>query len=166
MKGLIIDGIDCAGKTTLANSVKFRLKKYGGYDLKGLEHKTCESQFDRYLYEYATNNRIIFDRSHISEVVFGKLLRNNIPFSNVELKVLNDIINLKYVFVLGIPLYNEFCDRLERNKQIQVIEKEQYHAIVNEFEVAAKNINHIVYASQSIEELNEIVEAIILKLSV
>src|SRR5438046_693653 len=103
MKGIVVEGITCSGKTELISSLKAELKRFGGFDVKELPHVNCDDQFARYLKEYATQERILFHRSHVSEHVLGRLLRERSPFSNDELATLNKIIPLRFVCVLAEP---------------------------------------------------------------
>lgn len=164
MKGVIIEGIDCAGKTTLAKNLKFHLKQFGGYDVKELEHKQHISQFDRYLHEYTFQKHVIFDRSHISEAVFGQFLRKETPFSLEEFDILNKIVNLKFIIVLAEPTYPDFINRLSQSQKYQVITQEQYDEITWLFKVALKDVKHFLYRSESLDILDATTNEIIKKL--
>ncbi len=161
IRGIIVEGIDCGGKSTLIQNLKFRLKNIVGYDVKSLGHRNCISQYRRYLYEYAANDKIIFDRAHFSEVVFGKILRNENPFSVAELKILNEIVELEFIIILAIPRYVDFCERIQQTKHIQVIEEKDYSNINTGFIKALSNIDYIVYKSESFDELDRITEIIL-----
>lgn len=165
IRGIIIEGIDCGGKTSLIENIKFYLKDKGGYDVKQLEHKDCNSQFRRYLFEYALSDRVIFDRSHFSELVFGKYLRGASPFSVAELKILNLIVKLEFIVVLAEPDYNTFKDRIDKTKHIQVIGEKDYSSIISEFRKSLEQIDYLLYKSSFLEEKDTITHQIIDKLT-
>ena len=98
MRGVVIEGITGAGKTELISSPKSELKQFGGSDVKELSHIDSDDQYARYLKEYATQERVLFHRSHISEHVLGKFFRRGSPFSDEQLLTLNKII---------IPTWNQ-----------------------------------------------------------
>lgn len=163
IRGIIVEGIDCGGKSTLIQSIKFKLKRLGGYDVKSLEHKNYVNQFRRYLYEYASNDKIIFDRSHFSEVVFGKFLRNEISFSKTELKILNEIVKLEFITILALPNYDDFCKRMRQTKTLQVINEKDFFNINKKFEkiLNASNIGYKLYRSDTIGEMEELSDKIL-----
>ncbi len=149
MKNVIVEGIDCSGKSTLIKNLKFGLKKHGGYDVKELEHKECPSQFRRYMLEYSLAERIIFDRAHISEAVFGKILRNKFPFSDRESNMLNGFVRNDFITILAIPSYDDFQSRYQESKKLQVISNNDFDLINKEFMLYCKEINPIIYNSST-----------------
>ncbi len=161
MKNIIIDGIDCRGKSTLIKNFKFKLKKFGGYDVKELEHRDIDDQFRRYALEYIFNVQTIFDRSHISELVFGKILRNKIPFSSTHIKILDQIVRTEFITVLATPSYEDFCIRYNDTRKYQVISCCDFNDITNEFIENSINIKPILYKSSCYNELDELVDKII-----
>ena len=44
MKGVIFEGISCAGRTELISLLKAELKRFGGFDVKELSHIDCDDQ--------------------------------------------------------------------------------------------------------------------------
>ncbi|MFN4149313.1 MAG: hypothetical protein ACK4IX_00065 [Candidatus Sericytochromatia bacterium] len=164
MMGIIVEGIDCSGKSTLVKNLKFRLKNYGGYDVKELEHLDKKNQFQRYLREYSNGYRTIFDRSHISELVFSKYLRNTEVFVESEIDILDSIIRTQYILVVATPSIENFNKRMLETKKLQVIDSKSYFDLISLFDYATKSIPHIKYTSTDEEELNAIIDVIISKL--
>ena len=165
MKGVIVEGIDCSGKSSLIKVLKYKLKNQGGFDVKELEHVNNIQQYKRYMFEYVTSQRILFDRSHISEVVYGKILRSNNPFSDEELMILNQVVNLDYLVVYAKPSYDDFVDRMKKTRDSQVIKAESYNSIIEGFEEIMKFFNPIIYSSKSFEELEVISNKVVHNLS-
>ncbi|MEK7432848.1 MAG: hypothetical protein AABZ74_06935 [Cyanobacteriota bacterium] len=164
MLGVIVEGIDCAGKSTLIKNLKFNLKKLGGYDVRELEHIDTLNQFQRYLREYAYGERVLFDRSHISEVVFGKYLRSNKPFDSEQLTILDLIVKNSYILVVAIPSIEDFKKRMLETKNIQVLNNTDYDNVVSLFDLVTSKIPHMKYSSANLEELNTLINIIISKL--
>lgn len=161
MRGIIVEGIDCSGKSTLIKNIKLMLKKYGGFDVKELEHIECNSQYERYLYEYASARKIIFHRSHISESVFGKHLRNSTPFTDKEDEILNKIVNNDFIVILAEVNYSMFQSRLMGTKKYQVIKERDYLAITERFKHAMLNIKHFKYSSDSTDSMVKMCETVV-----
>lgn len=94
---LIIEGIDGVGKTTLVEYLQdCGMKKYHfDYDSKNMDLFT---KYMRVLLE--NNDELVFDRSFISEMVYGPVIRNKcklsledytkllIAYKNVEAKII------------------------------------------------------------------------------
>jgi energy-coupling factor transporter ATP-binding protein EcfA2 len=100
IKFVIVEGNDGTGKTTLVDELSGVLRPQG-WDTKTLVHRPGD-QFSRYLLEYSNADRIIFNRSHFAEQVFGSIYRQEKPFSNTELETLNAIVR-QYAMVI-------YCD--------------------------------------------------------
>ena len=165
MKNIIVEGIDCGGKSTLIRHIKFQLKSRGGYDVKELEHKEkCDSQFKRYAREYLFCENTIFDRSHISECVFGRILRGNQPFSQRELDTLSSIVLSEAVLVLAVPNFESFKIRYAESKKLQVISPDDFYLINKEFLNCCEKLEPIIYNSQSFDEMEYCGKQIIGKL--
>lgn len=160
-RGIIVEGIDCGGKSTLIKNLKFCLKNFGGFDVKELEHKNVDNQYYRYLYEYSISSNILFDRSHISEIVYGSLLRNHIPFTDKEVDILNNVIYSDYILVLAVPSFKDFSNRIKESKKYQIISEGNYEKIINEFKEVTKDLNFMEYSSSSYKELDLMTDLLI-----
>ena len=108
MVNILVEGPDCSGKSTLVKSLKNKL----GWDAKFLGHKDCD-QFTRYLQEYS-QNEIIFERGHISEIVYGKLFRDEEPFTEVQQRILESVCSQQ---TLQIFCTTDLELMIERNNQ-------------------------------------------------
>lgn len=156
MKSVIIEGIDCSGKSSLIKALKFSLKKYGGFDVKELEHKNVNNQFSRYALEYISNSHTLFDRSHISEIVFGSILRNDTPFSPLQINILNKIVISEFVTVLATPSCDDFVQRYQESRKYQIITVNDFEKINNKFIEVCSCVNPIIYKSSSYTELETV----------
>lgn len=169
MKGVVVEGISGAGKTELISSLKAELKRFGGFDVKELPHIDCDDQYARYLKEYATQERLILHRSHVSEHVLGRQLRAHSPFSDNELDTLNKIIALRFVCVLVEP--PDFESLLKRITQDtrhirKSYNEDQYTQIVTSFRNSFDHIPHVHYISSSFAHMESVKDAIITKLQI
>ena len=91
IKGIIIEGSDCSGKTTLIEALKDRLGHLD-WQIINVGHEPT-NQFDRYMSLYINSDKVIFDRGHFSEIVYGHLWRGGHGMSHQECSLLD-----QYVF--------------------------------------------------------------------
>jgi hypothetical protein len=98
LRGVIVDGPDGAGKTTLIKKLKEALAGRG-WDVLQMGHKPGD-QFKRYMTVYLAADRLLLDRGHFSEVVYGNLSRNGRHFAPWECAMLDDIVRREFVTVL------------------------------------------------------------------
>lgn len=156
IKRIIIEGPDCSGKSTLVERVKNTLK----WDARFLRHIEGD-QFSRYLFEYASANEVVFDRSHFSENVYSKLWRGGSPFTNREKKILDSICQDETIIIFACPSNKVLRDRyLSRDypQQIKLTELEKSRELfINEF----KNRKKIIYHSQNFDELDNLLKHLI-----
>lgn len=168
MKSVVLEGISSAGKTGLIASLKAKLKRHGGFDVKELSHVDSGDQFARFLREYANSDRLLFHRSHISEHVLGNSLRGQSPFADEELTTLNAVLRLRFICVLVEPVdYESFMARVSQDNvhPRESFDNAQYSKIVTSFRSAFDDIPHVHYVSSSVEELENTADAIIAKMT-
>ena len=56
---VLVEGVECAGKTTLIRALRERLD----WDCKALSHRPAH-QFDRFMGEYLLGRDVVFNRGH------------------------------------------------------------------------------------------------------
>lgn len=95
---VLIEGADCAGKTTLAKELKNRL----GYDLICASHRPGD-QFARYGHLYSTLSSAVFERGHISEIVYSRLYGRPAPFTAQERRLLDGFISEQMIVIHADP---------------------------------------------------------------
>lgn len=167
MNSIALEGIQCSGKTLLISLLKAKLKKVGGFDVKELAHVDTDDQYSRYLREYATQERVLLHRSHISEHVLGGILRERSPFSDGELASLNACLSLRFTCVLAEPPdFDSFSNRIlsDAGHTRLGFKEDQYTQIVASFRNAFSTIPHVHYVSSSFDSLESAVEAVMAKL--
>lgn len=158
LRSILIEGIDCAGKSTLTKELKNHL----GWDAKHLVHKNTPSQFERYFLEYATGYHTIFERGHISELVYSHLFGRDLPFTADELRLLDDVVDRTAICILCLPDTQTALARYrERKGVLQIVNPE----LITKGDVLfAQFKNHyrhtFIYRSQNWEELTELIAAI------
>jgi thymidylate kinase len=112
-KFIIVEGNDGTGKTTLVDEISGLLRPQG-WDTKTLVHRPG-NQFQRYTQEYQNADRIVFNRSHFAEAVYGELYRNEEPFSQIEFDTLTKMTNY-----LGLVIYcNLAADETKRRLELR-----------------------------------------------
>lgn len=150
---IIIEGMDCSGKSTLVNQLKNALH----WDSKSLHHRKGD-QFERYLKEYALQENTIFDRAHFSEKVYAQLWRGGNPFRKEQEEILNNIIKQRALVIFACPdsavLKRRYEER-DYEQQIRLYELEKSRELFCE---ALKTIPHRIYRSSNKEELKKLIE--------
>lgn len=153
---ILIEGPDCSGKSTALDRIKNTLR----WDAKSLHHLEGD-QFQRYIKEYCSSEKIVFDRGHISELVYGKMWRGGNPFTEKEQTNLDFYLQRKGLIIFALPSEEVLIERYrKRNFQQQIKENELAQAR-NLFLEYSKKIPHILYKSSSIQELNELVAEVL-----
>ena len=88
----IIEGVDCTGKTTLANKLSImtgmRVVHFGA----PLDHQEILSMVDMYKGFLAVTDNVIMDRSWYSERVYGPVLRGKEQITVAQQHELEDIV--------------------------------------------------------------------------
>lgn len=156
---ILIEGIDCSGKTTLAKELKTRC----GWDICSLSHRKTE-QFSRYLREY-TREATIFDRGHISEQIFGRRFRSEESLSERQLRILDAVLSETALIIFADPLISDAKRRYrEREGATQYTKIEELAALHGEFRdwFACHDYGDRVihYESRNFSELDELVSLI------
>jgi len=149
---IIIEGPDCSGKSTVVN----RIKNAPRWDSKSLSHSEGD-QFTRYLQQYAFGKNTVFDRSHLSEIVYSKLWRGGNPFSAEEEAILNDIINERALVIFTCPDEKTIEERYKARSYEQQIKLEELKQSRQLFCETLKPIPHIHYTASNYDELDELV---------
>lgn len=107
-RGIIVEGPDCSGKSSLVRRLKAELS--GGWDVLQMGHKDGD-QFKRYLGVYLQADRLLLDRSHFSEVVYGDLCRGGRHFAPWERALLDGIAEHDFVTVLCTAPVSQLWER-------------------------------------------------------
>ncbi len=152
---ILVEGPDCSGKSTLVD----RLKNELGWDARHLHHQKGD-QFSRYLREYANASRVVFARGHISELVYSQLWRGGNPFKENELKILNDLIEEKFIVILAYPILEVIKKRYSDRDYSQQIELEELKRSRELFLKEIEVLEPIRYYSKSYEELDSLIKDI------
>ncbi len=156
-QGVIIEGVECAGKTTLIDYLR---KKTLPWDVKYMAHQT-ENQFDRYIYEYVTARNVLLNRSHISECVYGTLWRGGVPFKEYEQQTLDNYVRRHMVLVHCDAPTELLLDRYSDRDFDQMAKAEELNAIRAGFERVLAGTDCIRYESTSQRSLENTAEAIV-----
>jgi PAS domain-containing protein len=116
IRNILIEGIDRAGKSTLAKELKNRL----AWDARFLGHREGE-QYTRYLHEYAALERTVIERGHISEAVYSRLFARDDPFTATTEAVLDGVIATTMLIVYADPSLEDVAGRMrERTLQATI----------------------------------------------
>lgn len=98
LRGIVVEGTDCSGKTRLIKHLKAHLAG-GGWDVLQMGHRDG-GQFKRYFTVYGAADRLLLDRAHISEVVYGEIWNRPDRFTPSERDVLDRIVEREFMTVL------------------------------------------------------------------
>ncbi|HLF53621.1 MAG TPA: hypothetical protein VI544_00400 [Candidatus Nanoarchaeia archaeon] len=153
---IIVEGPDCSGKSTLVERLKNKLK----WDSKSLHHKEG-NQFQRYLHEYAFADNVVFDRSHISEEVYGTLWRGGSSFMKSEKEILDCLIKYNSIIIFACPPLDVMKERYKLKGFEQQISIEELEKSRELFLLRLINIPHLLYASRDYSELNALLQKVV-----
>ncbi|MBU9834762.1 hypothetical protein J1786_08040 [Rahnella sp. L72c] len=156
IKGIIIEGVECSGKTTLINEIRSNLVPF---DCIMLGHQDGE-QFDRYMREYMFNNGVIFNRSHYSEAVYSQLWKRPNPFTVQEKDVLDSYLSKNYITLLCTADKKILAERYLKRKFKQKADANELDLIRNLFDNSLRSKADYVYESNSEDALHEAIEYI------
>jgi len=149
---IIIEGPDCSGKSTVVERIKNTLR----WDSKSLHHIEG-NQYSRYLKEYALNEKTVFDRSHFSEAVYSELWSSGSPFSTRERQILDQVTQNDSMIIFACPTLEKMRERYEARDFQQQISLSELERARELFIKQMKNITHILYLSETYEELDCII---------
>ncbi len=93
---IIVEGVDCSGKSTLTKELKNHLK----WDLLALPHSEGD-QFERYLKLYGNAQKTILERSHLSEKIYSQVFGRSNPFTLRQAGILHDVVAEKALLVVA-----------------------------------------------------------------
>jgi thymidylate kinase len=96
-RGVILEGPDNSGKSSFIKRLKLAFP--GGWDVLQMAHQPGD-QFTRYIKVYLEAERLLLDRAHFSERVYGDLFRQSKHFAPWELEILNRIAREEFVTIL------------------------------------------------------------------
>lgn len=128
---IIVEGIDGVGKSTL-------VKKFEKFGYKSLHfpHKENVEDLAKYYLDIIEANKgkkIILDRSFVSEVVYGNVIRGKSRISKEDLNyIVNSIKDLNPLFLFLHGTKEELLNRKLEKKDVQIIE-DHYAPLSNEY---------------------------------
>ena len=163
IKGIIIEGSDCSGKTTLVRALKSPLS-HSGWDVADLGHKNG-NPFDRYIDHYVNSNKVIFDRGHFSEVVYGNLWRGGHGMSEWEHSFLDEYVLNNFLVIFAHAPEKILKERYNSRSYGQVIEENELSIVQSRFASALNHPNVVQYDSSSSASLDAIVEKVLSSLN-
>lgn len=158
VKNILVEGIDCSGKSTLVKELKNKLN----WDSRSLHHKRT-SQFNRYLSEYCTADKVIFERGHLSEAIYSKIFSRSRPFDMEEEKTLDWYVRKNQILILAIPNIDTALARFRKREGVFQTVNEKKLILGNKMfsDLKDKFPNSIIYTSKDFKELGLAVKRII-----
>ena len=154
LKGIIIEGVECSGKTTLIQRLRSDVI---AYDCVMLGHQEGD-QFDRYMREYMLNSRVIFNRSHYSEMVYSHLWQRESPFSVHEVSVLDSYLARNYITLLCTADIDTLAARYQGRDFKQKANIDELKAIKSLFESTLNNKADYIYHSNDASALDKVLD--------
>lgn len=148
-RALVVEGVECAGKTTLIREFRDSVVNW---DIKSLSHQPGR-QFDRFMCEYVSAHGLILNRAHVSELVYARLWDRGRPFSDAERDVLDDYAARHFTLVLCTAdqavLERRYAER-GFNQRAKVAELPR---ITEFFDEECERVPHIRYVSSGPDAL-------------
>lgn len=157
--GVIVEGADCSGKTTLVKRLKAALST-AGWDVHDMGHKPGD-QFRRYADAYVRGHNLLLDRGHFSEVVYSRLWRGGSPFAPWERELLDDYVLGRYIVVLCTAPPVVLAARHAGRSYDQVTHASELEAVQRLFVQELSAVRPIYYESTNEHALNTIVRQLI-----
>lgn len=158
LRGVIVEGSDCSGKTTLVKRLKAALSD-SGWDVLDMGHKPGD-QFARYLRTYLDADGLVLDRGHLSEVVYGDLWREGRHFAPWERQLLDDLVKDEFLLVLCTASPEVLAERYGARTYGQVAAKDELSRIQEHFESTLAPLQPLRYTSTDEVALSAAVNAI------
>jgi thymidylate kinase len=152
IKMILVEGPDCSGKSTLVE----RLKNSLHWDSKTLHHRGGD-QFERYIKEYILAENIVFDRGHLSEMVYSELWRAGNSISINDANLLEKLLLRNSIIIFSCPKISLMKKRYRERKFEQQIKFTELTKSKNLFIKYFKNLPHERYYSESFSELEKLI---------
>lgn len=157
-RNILVEGIDCSGKSTLVNELKNRLR----WDARSLGHQEG-NQFFRYLKEYSFLENTVIDRGHISEAIYSRLWNRPAPFDEDCLKILDSLVEQSMLLIHCLPDIKVAQKRyLERRNTFQEVTLEELKVSYRYFKEWFLKSDYkdclIAYQSKDFDELNRVIK--------
>ncbi|MFH1831594.1 MAG: hypothetical protein ABH827_02210 [bacterium] len=162
IKGIIVEGCDCSGKTTLIKTLKAKLSWFG-WDLASLGHQDV-NQFDRYMGQYIFADKIVFDRAHFSECVYSDVWRGGCSFQDWELQSLNKYVYEHFIVILTHVSPEVLKKRYQERSFEQIIAYDELELVQNKFHRLLDHPNVIKYNASTPEALDAVIDNILKRL--
>lgn len=149
MNPIILEGVDCAGKTTLAKE----LEKCGYRIIHNGPPPASEDLFKYYSDQIKTAAQAptVFDRLHIGEMVYGPILRGKSRITMDQFEELNNTIKgMGGIIVICLPTWRNVIDCWSGRMGQEHIKdygqlRESYRAFCNILEDSYKGYLHYDY---------------------
>jgi thymidylate kinase len=155
IKGIIVEGCDCAGKSTLVKMLKVHLSD-AGWDVVDLGHKQG-NQFERYIKHYVQTDRAIFDRGHFSEIVYANAWRGGHDFKTWELNALNEYALEHFIVVFAHVPPDVLKMRYQERNYKQIILFEELEKIQSSFAQTLQDPRVITYQATNNKALEDVI---------
>jgi hypothetical protein len=114
----------------------------------------------RYLKEYASADKTIFDRSHISEAVYDELWRGGKAFTKFERKILDRLAIHNSIIIFARTNIEELRRRYNLRTYPQQISIEEIETSLTLFDRCLKDLPRLVYRSKNHNEIEEILTVV------
>lgn len=166
IKGIIVEGVDCSGKSTLLTHLASELSRHG-WDTLDLRHRKM-NQFERYCSAYVNADKVLFDRGHFSEFVYGNIWRDGKHFSDSDFDWLNNYVNENYIVIFAFANEETLRARYAERSISQEIEQDELIAVQDKFYDLFKNrVNGVIfYESSGWDSLREVVSSVYEKIGI
>lgn len=154
---IIVEGIECAGKTTLIDEVR---REIPGWDLKFLGHKDG-NQFRRYAWEYNVNEGTIFNRAHYSELVYSTLHNRANPFTETGRQILDSLVGESTLVIFCDPEIEDVKERYMQRETAQPVDYDELEEVHGLFKEVFENVPHLKYVSTDMDSRDTFVSDLI-----
>jgi thymidylate kinase len=143
---IIIEGIDCSGKTTLANAIAEIIQDRTNHDVEILhrgipkEHPLDEYEIPLVDYDPNGTHSIICDRWHVGADIYGPIMRNDDGLDSVQRWHMNRFLSAKGALLVYTEApFDVLTERMSQRGE-DYIKSEQIREIVDLYQVVLKEL--------------------------
>jgi thymidylate kinase len=158
IKGIIVEGSDCSGKTTLIDALQDQLS-HSGWEVVNLGHEDG-GQFKRYMNSYIHADKAIFDRGHFSEIVYGGLWRGGHGMSTQEVNALTEYVFNNFLVIFAHAPEDILIQRYYSRSYDQIINSDELTVVQSSLADLLTHPNVLQYDSTSLISCDAMVEKV------
>jgi len=110
--------------------------------------------------EYSTTDAMIFDRGHLSEVVYGNLFRNGKHFNSPELRLLNSYLQNRGIVIICDAPTSTIVERVTNTRYPKHIHETMIDDVREQFMSSVEGLDYIYVDTTKEDDINSALEKV------